>query len=312
MYLSKLNKQKKLATFGFSLVELLVIMVIMTITMLPIILSLTQTGQLVKGNYFKSSQNILIASLTDQMDASRPDYSTLFNDASMNTSITDAGAVIPFLRKVDTTNSTLFNRMLYLYSYRDASDPVTGYSSRNMITQASSVFRLRCGNTSGFIDSSGLYWHGDAFAYSAVNRQPGYVTGSSGSTGNSAGVGIVNTVDDLLFEYYREGTGATNLNYSFDIENGNYVVDLYFAELDATVTGSAPHRRLMDFYLENTLANSAAYSAYEVTGGTYRASIQGYEVAVSDNVLNLSIRRNASSNRDARISGIVIYPKREY
>jgi Malectin domain len=96
------------------------------------------------------------------------------------------------------------------------------------------------------------------------------------------------------------------------VENGYYIVDLYFGELNATVTGTAPNRRLMNVYFEGSLANTTAYSPYETTGGSYRANIQSFDVTVADAVLNLSLRRNASSNHDARLSGIAIYPKREY
>ena len=109
-----------------------------------------------------------------------------------------------------------------------------------------------------------------------------------------------------MFQHYREGTGSTNVDYKFNVPNGDYLVSLYFAELNPSVTGSAPNRRLMNIYIEGTLQNSTAYSPYETTGGSYRGNIQPFEVTVSDNVLDISIRRNASSNYDGRISGIVV------
>jgi Malectin domain len=163
------------------------------------------------------------------------------------------------------------------------------------------------GRTLVLMDSSRQLWCGDGNAYDVTKKQPGYVTGTSGTAGSNV-IDIVNVtgVDDGLFQYYREGAGSTNIDYKFDVPNGKYLVSLYFAELNGTVTGVAPNRRLMDIYIGGVLQNASAYSPYETTGGSYRGNIQFFEVTVSNTVLYISIRRNASSNHDARISGIVV------
>jgi hypothetical protein len=228
----------------------------------------------------------------------------------MNTALSESGQTIPYLRKVDTTNSNTFSRTVDFYQYTNATDALTSPRSTMTITQTSGEYRLRCGSSTGLMDTSGYYWYGDSNAYDSTNKVPGYVTGSSGTTGSTA-TDIVNTSgnDDSLFQNYREGTGSTNVNYSFPVSNNTYTVRLLFAEVNSTITGIAPNRRLMDIYIEGALQNSTAYSPYESTGGTYRANVKTYNVTVSDGVLDISIRRNASSNTDARISGISISPR---
>jgi len=296
------------ATQGFSLVEVLFCMVFVSLIMLPLILVLGQTMQSSRGVYIQSTRGIFVSSASDQMDAYRSDYYQQFNDTTMNTNLSESGQTLPYMNKVDTTNSDTFQRMAYLYSYDSTSSATSSPRYDSLMYNSTTLIRLRCGNTSSFLDTSGQEWVGDAFAYDTTKKQPGYVTGSSGTTGSNTTQSIVNvsTTDAPLYQYYREGTGSTTVDYSFDVPNGNYTVYLHFCEMNATITGSSPNRRLMDIYLEGTLQNSTAYSPYETTGGSYRANIQAYDITVSDNVLNVSIRRNASSNNDARISGIKI------
>lgn len=292
---------------GFSLIEVLLCLTMMSLVMVPFMMILGQTMKVSRGVYIQSTRGLFLSSAADQMDASRSDYYTVFNDSSMNTNLSESGQTLPYRTTVDTTNSDTFKRTAYLYSYDTTSDATASPHYIVPLYSASSVFRLRCGNTAALIDTSGQEWMGDATAYDVTKKQPGYVTGTSGTAGSSV-VDIVNTTgtDDALFQYYREGNGSTNVDYSFDVPNGDYTVFLYFAELGGTITGVAPNRRLMDIYLEGALANSTAYSPYETTGGASKANIQYYDVTVADAVLNLSLRRNASSNNDARISGIVI------
>lgn len=292
---------------GISLVEVLLILSLMAATILPFTLLISQNAQISRGTYIQSTRSLFQANSDSQMDPLRSDYYTQFNDTTMTTSLSESGQTIPYMVKVDTTNSDIFKKTAHLYTYNNTTDAVSSPRTIHTIFQTANTFRLRCGSNNSLMDSSKQLWVGDGNAYDVTKKQPGYVTGISGTTGSSA-TDIVNTagVDDGLFQYYREGTGSTNVDYKFDVPNGDYLVSLYFSEVNASVTGSAPNRRLMDLYIESTLQNSSAYSPYETTGGSYKGNIQPFEVTVSDSVLDISIRRNASSNYDSRISGIVI------
>lgn len=301
---------------GFSLIEVILVIVLLSSTILPLTLLNSQKSLSSRTNYVESSRSFQQAYYTDEMMPDRPSYVTLFTDSGMNTVLNESGQVIPYLRKVDSTNSNAFSRTIDFYQYRDSTDALTSPKSKVSLTQNSQEVRIRCGNTADLIDTAGLYWYGDAYAYDSSLKQPGYVTGTqSGVLGASPGVvDIINTTgnDDSLFQAYREASGAgNNIEYNVDVLNGAYTVKLYFAEVNSAVTGSAPNRRLMDIYLEGSLKNNAPFSPYEATGGTNRATYLTYDVTVSDSVLNISIRPNAgtSSGYYPRISAIAVRKK---
>jgi Tfp pilus assembly protein PilV len=306
-FCKKIKSKNNKCQPGISLIEVLLVLALMSATILPFTLLIGQNSQNSRGVYIQSTRSLLQASAADQMDALRSDYYTQFNDTTMTTSLSDLGQTIPYMVKVDTANSDIFNKTAYLYVYTNTTDATSSPRTLHMLFESSDTFRLRCGTSNALMDSSQRFWGGDGNAYDTTKKQPGYVTGTSGTTGSSTSSDIVNTagVDDGLFQYYREGTSSTNVDYKFDVPNGDYVVSLYFTELSASVTGTAGSRRRMDIYLEGS-AVSTAYSPYETTGGTYRANIQSYDVTVSDSVLDISVCRNSGSNYDARISGIVI------
>lgn len=296
---------------GISLLEVLLVLTLIAATILPFTLLTSQLAQNSRRVYIQSTRSLFQSNVADQMDAGRPDYYTQFHDSVMATNLTESGQTIPYMFRMDTANSDTFNKTAYLYTYNNSTDATSSPRTLATLFKSSDTFRLRCGSSNALMDSSRRLWVGDGYAYDTTKKQPGYVTGTSGTTGSSA-TDIVNTtsVNDGLFQYYREGNGSSNVDYKFDVPNGNYLIYLYFSELNASVTGSAPNRRLMDIYIEDSLKNSTPYSPFETTGGLYRGNIQPFEVTVSDSVLHISIRRNASSNHDARISGIVIHKRR--
>jgi Tfp pilus assembly protein PilV len=298
-------RQKRQA--GISLVEVLLLLTLMSVTILPVTLLISQNAGVVRSVYIESTRSLFQANVADQKDPLRSDFHTQFHDTTMSTTLVESGQTIPYMVRMDTTNSDALRKTAFLYTYNNTTDAMSAPRSAHQIYQASDVFRLRCGRSEALIDTARQLWLGDGNAYDLSKKQPGFVTGSSGVTGSSL-VDIVNTtgVDDGLFQYYREGNGGTNVDYKWDVPNGEYVVSLYFAELNPAVTASNPNRRRMDIYVEGSLQGGGSYSPFETTGGTYRANIQSYEVIVSDNVLDISIRRSATSNHDARISGIVI------
>jgi len=57
--------------------------------------------------------------------------------------------------------------------------------------------------------------------------------------------GILGSEDDPIFQFYREGVSS----YRFDVENGIYEIEIYFAELEYT----EPNKRIMDVTINKSL-----------------------------------------------------------
>jgi hypothetical protein len=276
---------------------------LLSVTILPFTLMLSQSAILSKGVYVASTRNLFSVNTADQMDAARSDYAQ-FNDAAMDTSLSESGQVLPFRVIVDTTNSDTFTKIASLYFYNNASDPASSPISTSNLFKAFDVFRQRCGSTDNLIDMSHMEWAGDK-AYSAANKQPGYL--STGSTTASYATTIANAsgVDATLFQNAREGVSNGNVDYNFDVANGDYTVTLYFAENSSTTTASSPNRRRMDIWVEG-VAKDTDFSPFESSGGLYRAILKSYDVTVADNVLNVSVRKGATSDKQVSLNGIVV------
>lgn len=281
---------------GFSLVEVLLIMVLLSATVLPFTLMLTQTAQLSRGVNIQSTRGLALSSAADQMDASRADYYDAFHDTTMSTSLSESGQTIPMMTVVDTTNSNSFNKTSYLYSYNNSSDAVSSPRSMVALFNSSDVLRMRCGNASGLIDTSAQVWVGDQ-AYDSSKKQPGYYTVGTTGTVSSDILNATGT-DDAIFQYWRE---TTNMEYRFNVPNGSYNVMLYFSEMSGVTT------RYLNISLEGVVQNSSPYSVYQTTGGNYFGNIVAYDATVSDGVLNVNLDRDASAGtNNPRLSGIVI------
>ena len=80
-------------------------------------------------------------------------------------------------------------------------------------------------------------------AYSAANTY-GYTLPGNAFT-YSTGSAIANTVDDTLYQSERYWN-ASGGGYRFDVPNGQYQVDLKFAEIYQTAAG----RRVFDVVIE--------------------------------------------------------------
>lgn len=271
-------------------------MVFVSLTIIPFILLLTQTSQLSRGVYMRSTQSLVFSSAESQMDANRADYYDAFNDTVMSTDIVDSGQTLPFMAVIDTTGSDALNKIAYLYSYRNSTDAVSSPQHKLELFNALDTLRMRCGSASALLDTSNQLWVGDQ-AYSGVKKQPGYFT--AGTTGNlNSDILNATGADDSLFQYWRE---AANLDYRFDVPNGKYTIMLYFAEMSGVTN------RYLNVRLEGSVKNSTPYSVYQTTGGNYLGNILNYDVVVSDGVLNINVEQDASAGaNNPRLSGIVV------
>lgn len=277
------------------------IIVLFTVTLAPLLISYSQTTQLTKNTYVHATRADLVQSLAAQMDLNRADYA-LFNDSTMQTSVSESGEVIPYYRAIDFTNSTVFDKILHLYIYRDAGDALSNPLSRSTVRQSVDAFRINCGGDN-YVDQRGRFWIADTAEYNGTTVLHGFVSGFTGSTATRAG-NVLNTTMDPLYESYRQS--ATSIRYNFKVTNGQYRVNLYFAEMSPTVTLS--NHAIINILLEGQQRNGSGYSVFTETGdSTLRANIQSYQTDVADNLLNLEIERDASSpGSNGYINGIEI------
>jgi Malectin domain len=262
---------------------------------LPFTLLLSQSAGLSRGTYVQSTKNTFFSSAADQMDGTRLDYTTAFNDTTMETTVSESGQTIPVMNIVDTNNSNAFTKIAALYYYTNTTDSTNSPAMSMAEYKTSDVIRMRCGNTAAYQDSSGQLWWGDQ-AYNNSQKTPGYAVTGTTSTTTTA---ITPSADQAIFKSYRES--STGLDYRFDVPNADYNVQFYFAEVSSVTT------RLMDIVLEGTTV-ATAYTPSPTTAGYNKGAIQSFDVTVADGTLNININKNtgAGSTSYPRVSGIVV------
>ena len=138
---------------------------------------------------------------------------------------------------------------------------------------ATAVYRINAGGTA-FTDSSGNAWTADKL----------YNTGSTYSVTTA----IAGTVDDKLFQSERwDGATAPDLQYSLPVSNGNYRVNLYFAE--NYVPNQVVGNRVFDVLIEGQVA----FNDLDIfqQAGASTALILSKDVSVTDGTLNISFGR---------------------
>jgi hypothetical protein len=131
------------------------------------------------------------------------------------------------------------------------------------------VLRVNTGGKA-YTDSNGDVWSAD-FGYNTGNKA-------------SKSVAMGGTVDDVLFQTQRwDANGGEELNYSFDIPDGDYVVNLYFAEVYSEVL--YPGGRQFDILLNGSTVEYK-FDIYDEVGGN-TAHMKSYEVTVVGGQLNI-------------------------
>lgn len=132
-----------------------------------------------------------------------------------------------------------------------------------------------------FTDSQGQVWSADKY----FNGGQTYTTTAD----------ISQTTDDPIFQSERF---QKNLAYAIPVENGDYTVNLNFAENYFDAAG----QRVFDVSAEGNLKLDN-FDIYSATGGKNQQVKESFQVNVTDGVLNLDL--NASVNY-AKLSGIKI------
>lgn len=131
-----------------------------------------------------------------------------------------------------------------------------------------------------YIDSLGRVWAADT----------GFNTGAMASTSTA----IDATVEDTLYQTERYNpAGNPELQYSFAVNNGDYIVNLYFAEISGVVL------RTFNVEMEGQTFLSGLNIDAEV--GRYTALVKSNLVTVSDGALDISFLRGVQNPKIAAI-----------
>jgi chitodextrinase len=156
------------------------------------------------------------------------------------------------------------------------------------VANSEALIRVNSGGES-YTDGSGNLWSADY----------GYNTGGPYSTSDP----ISGTTDDVLYQSERfDLSTSPELLYSFDVPNGTYTVNLYFAELFSGAFGVG--LRVFDVLIEGGLVlnNLDIYS--EV--GQTAALIKSFAVTVTDGQLNIEFRHEIENPKISAIEVINI------
>lgn len=276
------------SSYGFSLLEVLAIIAMMSAIVLPFTVLMTQTAINTKGAYIQSSRSMILSSRMSELSPEQYGYSTSADDASMNTSFTESGQTIGTLRKVDNTNSNIFQRMTYLYLYNNTTDALTAFRIQTNISQSNDAFRMRFGSTTSLVDNAGQFWSGEA-SYSNTTKQGGFLPTANFIASTAANIVNTSAYDDAIFQTCRYGGTPTSFAFDVNPTPAWYTVKLYFSEN----WSPSPTWRRMLFTLENKLMNNTAYVPVVTTGSVNKANIITYDVYVTDGTLNLDLTPSA-------------------
>jgi prepilin-type N-terminal cleavage/methylation domain-containing protein len=293
---------------GFSLIECLVTMAVIGIIMAPMMMSLTQSVVTQKNMQYLQTRNLIINSLTNRLAVPLNNYTSLFDNLAVST--TQSGGSLTSIVKVDNANSNVFNRRSYVYVYNPSATG-SNWTEGVPIDASSDSFYLDVGNTTANItDTSNNVWQRDT-NFDNTNK----IGGLDASFSPAAAIqtpdtnNITNTANDSIYRTYRRGADH---RYNIPVANGSYYVEIHSVELDPAITATTPNRR-MDIYLEAIADTDTPMgtnlSPFEASGATYEAVAFRYPITVTDGVLNIRVKKSASSGNNPNVMGITVYPK---
>lgn len=156
-----------------------------------------------------------------------------------------------------------------------------------MAAQAQQPIRVNCGGP-GYTDSKGQLWQADY--------------GFSGGTAVSRSASIAGTPDPQLDLTSRvNNTSATPLVYAFPVANGNYHVNLHFAEISGR--SQQVGARIFNVKIQGAVVfkNLDIYAA----AGANLALVEGADIPVSSGSLNIEFENLVGY---AKVDAIEILP----
>jgi hypothetical protein len=203
-------------------------------------------------------------------------YILHYGKSSRNyTESVDVGSPAPVNGRVSASVSTLEAEQTYYFTVTayNTEGYESPYPNEVVCTTPGSVpeFTLRINAGGGkYTDGNGDVWFADF----------GYNTGHK----SSPPAAIAGTADDVLFQTQRwDAKAGEELYYSFDVPDGDYVVNLYFAEAYSEVL--YPGGRQFDILLNGSTVEYKLDIYDEV--GRNTAHMKSYEVTVVGGQLNI-------------------------
>jgi hypothetical protein len=134
---------------GATLLEALFLIGFMAVFTVPMFLILEQNAETQTASLFEFTRNVVLNSLIDQIDADNPNFTGDYNDSAIQT-LTVGSVTIPYLRKVDVSNSNTFLRRIHFYTYRTATDAITAPATQMTRDYALQEINIDVGNTSQY------------------------------------------------------------------------------------------------------------------------------------------------------------------
>ncbi|MEM1110155.1 MAG: malectin, partial [Planctomycetota bacterium] len=150
-----------------------------------------------------------------------------------------------------------------------------------LLMAADVVYALNAGGP-GFTDGNGVVWVADA---GFANPNAGNFTASTAQPINLSDPSVPAGTDAQLFQTERwDPSSGEDLTYSLAVDNGDYEVDLYFADIFSGTQGVG--ERVFDIVLEGqTVADD--FDVVAAAGGGFTGIVETYSVAVSDGTIDL-------------------------
>ena len=302
-------RRRTAALYGISLIEAVLCMAMLAVFVLPITLVLQNSSANSRTVSIQEARQIAFARILHDIEPERLDFYTAYNQSTIQTITVTGGITIPYITKVDDGNSNAFKRRVHVFLCQETSGATcTPLSSEYSYTQNYLLdeIRIDCGNTTaGLIDDAGQMWAPDSAYDPTTNKiRAGVHTFSSRAT-TAGNIANVSSINDPLYNSYTQSTTTlgNTVEYRFDVDSGNYIVQLYFVELGAATT------RNIDVSLEGTIPSAPSmtnFNAYTAAGNrNLRAVVRSLPVTVSDGVLNVVLTVK-TSGQAAQVSAIAV------
>lgn len=162
----------------------------------------------------------------------------------------------------------------------------TNTSSPPQTSTIQPIWRIDAGSTMNYTDTSGNVWMAD--------------TGlSGGKTVDRGNISIANTTDPRI--YQTEHYGMTSASYT--VPNGNYIVNLDFAETYSGITGLGQRVFSVDAQSIRVISNLDVFAQ---AGGRNIALVKSFPVSVTNGTLTLTFIKQIQA---PEINGIEIIPQ---